>query len=238
MSDGRQTVFGDFDDEITTEQTPAWTRGPMMISAFARTETFLQGRSWIHTHKGHQFFPMTAEGVIDIDDIAHALSHECRYGGHCDRFYSVAEHSVRVAEILRMQGASAVEILAGLLHDGSEAYLKDIPRPLKMLPEFAAYREAEARIQDRIYLEAGILTGNLDAVHKADRDIYGWEIRSLFSNIPAAQLVDLPPDIYFEHYSASSWNPKFAYTVFRTYYNMAVNAADSETLSNLRVSKL
>lgn len=68
---------------------------------------------------------------IDIGDIAFALSNKARFSGHT-LFYSVAEHSVSVAKRLpkRLQ-------LAGLLHDAAEAYLGDVPSPLKAcLPDF------------------------------------------------------------------------------------------------------
>jgi hypothetical protein len=84
---------------------------------------------------------------IDIKDIAHSLSLQCRYNGHCKVFYSVAQHSVYVASLLpankpRLQ-------LKGLLHDASEAFIGDITRPVKM--EFPAFKEYESIIQHHIY---------------------------------------------------------------------------------------
>jgi 5'-deoxynucleotidase YfbR-like HD superfamily hydrolase len=74
-----------------------------------------------------------------IEDIAHGLAHTCRFNGHFKFFYSVAEHSMDVADHL-----SDEQKLLGLLHDASEAYLADLPRPIK--PHLSNYRRLEAAI--------------------------------------------------------------------------------------------
>lgn len=71
--------------------------------------------------------------TIDLYDIAHALAHICRYGGHCKTFYSVAEHATACSKRLERQGKSLRKQFAALHHDDTEAYLGDIPRPLKGL---------------------------------------------------------------------------------------------------------
>ena len=71
--------------------------------------------------------------TIHLDDIAHALSNICRYGGHSRWHYSVAQHAVFVSERLRRRGYSRAVQLGGLHHDDPEAYLSDIPRPTKGL---------------------------------------------------------------------------------------------------------
>lgn len=84
---------------------------------------------WIQTYTGRQFWPLDPKPEeVCIEDIAHALSQQCRYAGHTIRFYSVAQHSVEIA--LRVPRAAA---LWGLLHDAAEAYLVDLPRPVKYL---------------------------------------------------------------------------------------------------------
>jgi len=86
--------------------------------------------------------------LIDILDIAYGLSNECRFGGQCE-FYCVAQHSVLVAEVLNVVAKDYV--YEGLMHDATEAYLKDIPHPLKYSPEFAMYLPMEERLGQAIF---------------------------------------------------------------------------------------
>lgn len=106
------------------------------------------------TFSGKRFDITTVDpSMICLADIAHALSNICRYNGHCSRFYSVAEHSVRLV----MVAPDPVAAIA-LLHDATEAYMCDIPRPIKILPEMEAYREYEDRLNVAImtkFWEAG-----------------------------------------------------------------------------------
>jgi hypothetical protein len=87
----------------------------------------------IRTHSGlyvNVFEPTPA--MISIEDIAHALAHQCRFSGHLQKFYSVAQHSVLVASLV-----SEEKKFDGLMHDASEAYLLDIPTPIKAkLPNY------------------------------------------------------------------------------------------------------
>lgn len=93
--------------------------------------------AWMQTASGKAYWPLDPRPEeIDIEDIAHALAHQCRYGGHCRRFYSVAEHSVHVSYLVPPEHA-----LAGLLHDATEAYLVDVPRPVK--PYLVGYHDIE-----------------------------------------------------------------------------------------------
>ena len=71
--------------------------------------------------------------TIALEDIAHALAATCRYGGHCAPFFSVAEHAVFCSIRVERQGHSRVMQMAALHHDDAEAYLGDIPRPMKPL---------------------------------------------------------------------------------------------------------
>jgi uncharacterized protein len=93
---------------------------------------------WLETYSGRKIFPLAARvSEIKIEDIAHALSNICRFAGHTNLFFSVAQHSVLVAELSNNK-------MEGLLHDATEAYLVDIPRPVKLaLPQ---YKEYEANL--------------------------------------------------------------------------------------------
>lgn len=99
---------------------------------------------FIETYTGKKFYFLDPhEEDICIEDIAHALSNKCRFAGHCRWFYSVAEHSLIVSLLVPDDLA-----LAALLHDAAEAYLEDIPSPIK--PFFKEYKEFENRIMDVI----------------------------------------------------------------------------------------
>lgn len=84
-------------------------------------------------------FEPTSE-MICIEDIAHALSHQCRFGGHLPVFYSVAQHSLNCSYLIENKELK----LAALLHDASEAYLLDIPRPIKQ--QLSNYKDIEDKL--------------------------------------------------------------------------------------------
>jgi len=109
--------------------------------------TFRRG-GWLQTFTGKKFWPLDPRfEEIYIQDIAAALSKICRFGGHTLVFYSVGQHCVLGSHIVEARTKDKNQALAFLLHDASEAYLGDLIRPLKHLPEFAFYREAEKRIE-------------------------------------------------------------------------------------------
>lgn len=107
---------------------------------------------WIETHRGRQF-NFSDHMPFDLEDIAHALANLCRYNGHTHTFYSVAEHCVLVAQWVRDHTVqpSDRELRAALMHDAAEAYLGDIPSPLKtLLPDFKALeRQVDAAVATR-----------------------------------------------------------------------------------------
>lgn len=130
---------------------------------------------WCQVYGGRRFWPLDPRAEeIQIKTIAHALSLQCRFGGHCRDFYSVAEHSVRVSRACDPEDA-----LWGLLHDAAEAFLCDLPRPVKVQPEYAPYREHEAAIM-RAVCEAFDLPYEMPpSVKLADERLLATEARDL-----------------------------------------------------------
>jgi uncharacterized protein len=109
----------------------------------------LEPGPYIQTLSGRRVNPLDASPEdIDPADIARALAHTCRFGGHSKVFYSVAQHSAIVSDLLEARGATPDELMAALLHDAAEAYLGDLPHPLKHRSELgAAFRAAEKRLE-------------------------------------------------------------------------------------------
>ena len=106
--------------------------------------------SYILTYKRKEFYPLEPKiEDIDIEDIAHALSLLCRANGHFKHFYSVGLHSLNCAYEAIARGYSQNVVLGCLLHDGSEAYLADITRPVKK--HLHKYLEIEDVLQNKIF---------------------------------------------------------------------------------------
>lgn len=99
--------------------------------------------SCIKTNSGIMFDPLNPDPEkIDIMDIAHALPMLCRANGHFHIFYSVGLHSINCMKEAEARGYSRRVQLACLLHDGSEAYLSDVTRPVKQeLPQYVQIEE-------------------------------------------------------------------------------------------------
>lgn len=120
---------------------------------------------WMQLYSGRRYHPLDPR-VEDIDpiDIAHALSMLCRYGGHITHFYSVAEHCVLMSRVVPPEDA-----LAALLHDATEAYVVDVPRPVKRyIPD---YKALEERVWLVIAQRFGIDPELPATVHDADNRI-------------------------------------------------------------------
>lgn len=135
---------------------------------------------WMQTYTGKAFWPLDARpDEIDPHDIAHALSMLCRYGGHCEFFVSVAEHSCLISDAVSPENA-----LWGLVHDASEAYMVDLPRPIKNSPGFEQYRVYENRLLAVIAEAFGLPTEMPAEVKDADNRILLDERDQLMKSPP------------------------------------------------------
>lgn len=133
---------------------------------------------WILTHTGTKFHPLAPDPeAIHIEDIAHSLSLQCRFNGHSHQFYSVAEHSVRLSEIVEPELA-----LWGLLHDAGEAYFSDLPRPIKN--QFPRFRELEDKLVAVIMAKYGLQAEMPKSVKEADDIMLITELRDIMPKSP------------------------------------------------------
>lgn len=134
---------------------------------------------WIQTFSGGKFWPLQPDPAdVRVKDIAHHLSIICRFTGAVRRFYSVAEHSCHVHDLLppELRGA-------GLFHDAAEAYLCDLARPVKY-GLGAGYREAEQRIMAAVG-EALELDFSAPEIKTADNAMLGAERLQALNEGPA-----------------------------------------------------
>jgi hypothetical protein len=168
----------------------------------------------ILTYTGRYVNPLRlSPGDVDINDIAHALSMQCRYSGHTREFYSVAQHSVLCVEYLNNRGADLMILKQALLHDAAEAYIQDMARPLKEDPEFGyQYRETEAWIEQAIAAAFDVEWPWEPAVKEADLALLALERQELMPQNGVWGLLDgisVPSD-----FPIVSWPPEVAKRAF------------------------
>lgn len=146
----------------------------------------------IQTFTGRHIEPLNPSWEdIDIVDIAHGLSNICRYGGQCSSHYSVAQHSVYVSYNVKPKN-----MLNALLHDASEAYLGDVPSPIKRTDEYGFYRKVEAKLQNMIIEKYGNYCSGImlddgwetDDIKKADKSILTIEQANLFNQTKSKRM--------------------------------------------------
>lgn len=157
--------------------------------------------SKITMYSGLEFDPTqpTLEG-IDMIDIAHALSLICRGNGHVKHFYSVGQHSISCYKEAKARGYSKKVQMACLLHDGSEAYLSDIVRPVKH--KLTEYLLIEDKLQNMIwdkFLKEPLTEEEIRQVFEIDDDILSYEFEILMPKHLSDNYKNLicKPDISF-----------------------------------------
>jgi uncharacterized protein len=179
---------------------------------------------WIRTYTGRRFHLLDPrpEG-FSIEDIAHALSLTCRFNGHVKKLYSVAEHSVRVAQYLKSRKYNASIQYDGLMHDCTEAYITDIARPYKQLDEFKFYRDIEDNLQQHLSIFFKFSNPLPPAVKIADQVLLATEARDLMGN---------PSDWHFKYNPIAKtikpWSAKKAERKFLELYYKLCKEHDDE----------
>lgn len=143
--------------------------------------------TWIQTYTGRAFdFADPRPQDVRAPDISHALSMQCRFNGHCNSFYSVAQHCVLAARLLRLKEESLA--MEGLLHDAAEAYMGDLVRPLKTMDALEAFSAIEARVERIIRVRFGLperkAPGVAEAVKLVDERLLATEKLFLMKTEP------------------------------------------------------
>lgn len=141
---------------------------------------------WIQTYSGRAYHPFDPDpDEVALIDIAHGLAYSCRFNGQCRSFYSIAEHSVHVADFMFSEFGVPDAALAGLLHDAAEAYIGNVVRPIKR--RLQLFKEIERINMIAIYnglnipVDAGLWA---DQTAAADLVILAAERRDLMTTPP------------------------------------------------------
>jgi 5'-deoxynucleotidase YfbR-like HD superfamily hydrolase len=156
--------------------------------------------AWLQTFTGKIFEPMNPQPEqVDILDIAHGLSHICRFSGQCSEFYSVAQHSAMASHVVALldgflllsaEDRVGMQLIA-LLHDASEAFIVDVPTMIKA--ELPRYKEIEAGVMRAVArkFDLDIAVFDHPLIHEADAVMLATEKRDLMGPEPQPW-IDLP----------------------------------------------
>jgi 5'-deoxynucleotidase YfbR-like HD superfamily hydrolase len=148
------------------------------VTTFTESESKAFMAPYIGTYTGKNvYFDNPTKDTIDIIDIAHSLSHLCRFTGHTKEFYSVAQHSVLVSD----HQTTLAEKRAGLLHDATEAYLNDLASPLKKYLSGCGYSDLEDKFHHVINDKYNINDGMTPNIKKVDLQALFTEKRDVLN---------------------------------------------------------
>lgn len=180
--------------------------------------------NWIETHSGRKmYFLNPTADMIDIDDIAHSLSLQCRFSGHTKSFYSVAEHSVRAAQHMSHRHHPVSLVLQALLHDASEAYLLDVPSPVKQC--LTNYKDIEHNLMQAIMAKYGCSYPLDPLVKDVDGILLKNEARQLLPSRGASWVSEYPTS-YESMEKVWCLSPPEAKKAFLDWFEYATNAVE------------
>lgn len=182
--------FQDFLDAEYESEADEWIRGGMKTRKKEQQQS--PSSACIRTFTGKLFYPFKPSPKdVDVRDIAHGLSHLCRFAGQSMIFWSVAQHAMLAADISLVLSHSDTRIVqllrthAVLHHDDSEAYCIDLPKPIKNF--FPAYEEMEDGVTKAINEALGIDASQKSFVKQVDNQSYTVESSLLFDRNKLSQ---------------------------------------------------
>ena len=155
---------------------------------------------YITTYTGKHFEPMNPDSeLVCIEDIAHALPMICRGNGHVTTFWSVGEHCICCAKEALARGLSKRLVLACLLHDASECYMSDVPRPFKkMLPAYTKHEEQLLSLIYEKFLGQPLSPEGQAAVKAIDDDLLYYDLKTLLGETPEGPVPELKAPLSYE----------------------------------------
>jgi hypothetical protein len=177
-------------------------------------------RRYIRTHSDGKFFALEPEhGDIRIDDIAHGLANNCRWGGQCKYWYPVAAHAIWVSLVVPKPFK-----LCALMHDSSEGLgLADIASPFKaFLPD---YKKIEDSAMGGIAKKFGFVWPVPREVKLADMLALYHERKALFDSHPRVDQATIPPlglpkDWKLPVWNYRGWTPEIAKSEFLRHFEL------------------
>ena len=142
---------------------------------------------------------------IDIGDIAHALSFLCRGGGNTNIFFPVARHCVYCAMEAEARGYSDEVVFACLLHDASEAYMVDIPKPIKdnLIPQYRVYENKVLDCVYRKYIGRALNDEEKALVDRVDHDLLNYDLMYLLNMEVELPEINIEMKYVFEDFKVS-----------------------------------